>query len=499
MKKAAHFMNGRSGAVKSSIEEDNLDSWFRHGTDLFRYLLLHQKSFLLSLTVLVLLVPFVMNYTLGKPLLNGSESYYHLSLASQQHWFTGNYQFLLPMISYIPVLVLWLSSFLMGIATIILFLFVLEDLKVDNKISFFFALLIIVSPFFIFAFTTLSSSGFFLFLLSLGFFLLVKGGKARFFALFSFFFATFFDLYSTFILFLTLLLFFWSDFYQSEGGREELFKPNLKKEKFIFLAGVGVLFLIHLLILNQPFFLGPFYVQQFIPDLISDLGGLSGISFFVFLLFVIGISITWKNRSFGKIYFFLPVVFLGYYYSTQTVLITCVVILFFATVGLVHLLERKWLLQNVKKFTFLLLFLGILFSTLTYLNRLPFFGPSLDDERSLTWISKNTASEGIVFSDSLNADYITYFAQRKPFSFIRSNITVQNSTAAIFEAQYIQDLFPLLEQNNISIIYLNAQMKKTLPSEYGLLFLLKNERFKLVHSSGDSEVWMFLREGESQS
>jgi hypothetical protein len=38
-------------------------------------------------------------------------------------------------------------------------------------------------------------------------------------------------------------------------------------------------------------------------------------------------------------------------------------------------------------------------------------------------------------------------------------------------------------------------MKKNLPKaeDQGLLFLLRNERFKLVHSSENSEVWLFKK------
>ena len=35
-------------------------------------------------------------------------------------------------------------------------------------------------------------------------------------------------------------------------------------------------------------------------------------------------------------------------------------------------------------------------------------------------------------------------------------------------------------------------MKEQLSEEIGLLFLLKNERFKIVHSHEDTEVWVFV-------
>ena len=103
----------------------------------------------------------------------------------------------------------------------------------------------------------------------------------------------------------------------------------------------------------------------------------------------------------------------------------------------------------------------------------------------LEWINKNTAEKAIIFSAPENNYYIQYLAKKAAFS---GNPEVINS---IFTATYIDQLFPLLEENKIKILYITKQMKEQLPTDYGLLFLLKNERFKLVHSQGETEVWAF--------
>ena len=472
---------------EAKTNKNPINHAFSHSTALLNYLFHYKKKFLPILAFIILLIPFIINFSVGKPLLSGAESYYHLSLAQEHYRFTPNYLILLPLISYIPEKILWIIPFLLGVSTIILFINIFEKLKIEEKLSFFFTLLLIASPLFINLFTTISSNALFLFLTTLGFFLMTRESKYHHSAIIPLIIAAFFDLFSTSILLLTLIIYIWNN------KRENILSNHTKKNK-IYLLIISILLLINWLLLNQPFFLGPFHIEQTIPDLISDLGGLSGISFFSFLLFIIGMSITWKNKSCGKAYLFLPFIIPAYYYSTQTIMIISFVIFFFATIGLVSLLERKWLLQNIRNFTFLLLFLGILFSLLTYLNRSSDFSPTLSDQNSLNWIKENTAEEAIVFSDSENAEYIRYFAQHPSFSSLNANLTIKNTTAAILNANYIQDLFPLLEQNNIKIIYINSKMKEKLPKEQGLLFLLKNERFKLVHSYDESEVWMFLEE-----
>jgi len=61
----------------------------------------------------------------------------------------------------------------------------------------------------------------------------------------------------------------------------------------------------------------------------------------------------------------------------------------------------------------------------------------------------------------------------------------------IFNAFYIDELFPLLEKNEVSIIYVSEDMKRQLPTQQEFLFLLQNERFKLLYFSEEVEVWSF--------
>jgi len=152
----------------------------------------------------------------------------------------------------------------------------------------------------------------------------------------------------------------------------------------------------------------------------------------------------------------------------------------------------------LKKFTFFLLILGLIFSTLTYLERVPLNGPTESDINSFVWIKENIPQNKIILSAAENTYFIKYFTSREPFTDpLRKNNSIIWST--ILSAPYITDLFPLLEDNNISIIYIGEDMNKQLPHDKGLLYLFKNERFKLVHSHEDSEVWVFKESQEKGS
>ena len=136
--------------------------------------------------------------------------------------------------------------------------------------------------------------------------------------------------------------------------------------------------------------------------------------------------------------------------------------------------------------------LGIVFSTITFWERSNDYGPTLSDKNALSWIKDNTLSQSIIFSSPENGEYVAYFAQRKPFySFSEKNPAKYALSQEILSSIYIQDLFPILEDQGINIIYINKNLRDRLPQDRGFLFLLKNERFKLVYSNEEAQVWSF--------
>ena len=108
---------------------------------------------------------------------------------------------------------------------------------------------------------------------------------------------------------------------------------------------------------------------------------------------------------------------------------------------------------------------------------------------------KSTQKNGAILSAPENSYYIQYFTGEKTvFNLHQGEYRKEQELAQkIFMATYIEDLFPLLEDNNVSLIYLSSKMKENLPPNQGLIFLLQNERFKLLYSSENTEVWSFIK------
>lgn len=435
----------------------------------FNKILEHKKLLLIAVALAVLLTPPIINYLNNKPMLIGGESYYHLT-AEPREAINNPLIFL---VKYVPDNLLFILPIIFAFGTILCLLSLIKSAK--PEFTFFYLLILIISPAFIYTFTTISAYSFFLLLFLLGLVVLNRNSSWKYFCVLFFVPAAFFDLLSTFLMLISLAIIFYLR----------------KKDKMVWLTGaIGLFFLTaKQLLLKTPLVYGPFHAQQFFPDFIADFGGLNGISFFVVILALIGILVTWKQEGLYWSYLFLPVVIIATIYNTQAVFFLTLLTTFFATAGLIKLLERQWTLSSLKKFTILLIFLSLLFSTISFINRLPLSSPTSAEQKSLVWIYNNVDYETVIFTLPEDSYYISYFTKKEPFYKPHTHDEhKEEATTKILTAAYISELFPLLEENEIKFIFITPKMRAEAES---LLFLLKNERFKLAYSTKEVEIWMF--------
>ena len=451
---------------------------------LFRHLFRYQQWYFLLLISIILATSFVSNFLNDKPLIMGVESYYHLNLAQES---------IIKNLSYLPLYFLAnlldntqliIVPLLLSFGSLILYLQLAKKLEISSLFSIFFLIFLIFSPSFIFTYSTISAYSYFTFLTLASFLLLMQEKKRyNYFSIIPFVLATFFDIFSTFLLLMLQGMYFYH------------YQKKQRKISITIISTTVLLLLINIFFLGQQFILGPFHNQQIIADLIADLGGLSGMSFFLLFLAIIGLVVAKKQKTNNGLYLLAAIIIPAYIYSTQVIFPLTIIATIFATIGLLRLFEKKWILDTLRKFTLLLLILSILFSTFTYIDRITLNGPSAEEKGALQWISENIISQTVIFSTPENGYYIQYFTERPAFTLFHNKDKINNvDNKAILDATYVDELFPLLEKNKIEIIYVTSQMKEQLPQDYGLLFLLKNENFKLVYSQGETEVWVFKKE-----
>ncbi len=436
-----------------------------------RHLLAYRQWYLSVLVLLVLLYPLATS-----PLPKGPESYYHLTQAREVQADSFYYAPLTFLQDVLPLAWLNIIPLLLALTTVHLFLQTAIRLRMRPRTVFFFSLLLIISPTFIWVFSTISAYSYYLFLVLACFFLLTRKTQwCGYLSLLPLLLATFIDLFSTILLIIFILIYF-------------TITPERKGLKYSALAIISISLFLNLFFLRQPLILGPFQDYGFV----SDFGSRAGVSFFLLLLSLIGIATTWKRRYFAPLYlFFIPFI-PAYLYNSQAIIFLALLVIFFTTQGLVQVFERRWVLGMLKKFTLFVIILGILFSTLSYLDRYAGNTPFRTDQEVLRWVKDDTPADAVVFSHPEDSYYVSYFAERQP-SYVphHRNAQEKEDALAIVNATYVEVLFPLLEKHNVSYLYLTPFLKKKLPQEYGLLFLLRNERFKLVYSQEGYEVWEF--------
>ena len=433
---------------------------------------------------ILILIPIVISNSSNNPLLIKSESYYHLTNSQELNFFNPNYLLLNLIQKIMPYPTLIILPLFLGLASLLLFQHLLKKFNFSEQFSFFFTLFLIISPTIILEFSNITFNLFFLFFTLLTFYLLSSEKKhQQYFAIIPLMFIPFLNTYLS-LTFLTLILIYAVNEHQKSTKLTQKTIINI-----FFILFTILLILINSSLLQQPFFSGPFYSPA-TSNFISDFGGYYGISIFLFLLAIFGITITWKKSNYYLAYFTLPLL-IGLYFNNEAVFIISIILTFFATIGFLNIFEAKWENSTLKQFTVLIIILGLSFSTISYLNRINNFGPTNNDYNTLTWIKENIPSDTIILSTPENYDYLTYFSQRQGYISLRETNSYKNQQfAKILEAKYTHELFPLLEKNNINFIYINKKLSQDQKYQY-LLFLLKNERFKMVHSSQDAEIWVF--------
>lgn len=434
--------------------------------------------------LLLLTTPLLMNYQRQKPMLMGAESYYHL--VQPQGWKNALYVPLHVLQTFLPGDAFAFVPVLFALTSLLCF-YVLSKDQWRLETSLLFVIFLIISPAFIYNHTILGTASFTLALLLLSLFLGSRpSGRWRWLALIPLLFLFNID-FATLILALLVLVSF-TGLYQWE---------KLRQSKWaLAVAVLAALSLLYGLLRGQPFSLGPFHHPNLIADLISDFGGQSGVSLFILPLALLGL---WKSLSRKWIPWYLLLVYalFLYWYNPETILFLSIILIYFAALGFLYLRNRRWALHMVRNFTLLLFLLGLLFSTLTYVHRLPLSQPTHGDVLALHWLQENTESTAIIFSDPGNAYYIRYFARRNPYYEIHlRNPGQEKTTVAILNSTYVSQLFPALDSGGISTLYITPQMKRQLPQDYGLLFLLQNERFKLAHNTELIDIWFYQQENE---
>jgi len=434
-----------------------MNKYFRESKTVSYLVSNQQKVFFL---LIILLYGVVLLSHSQQPVLLGEESYHYVSIVNEY-------------IENVPTFILAVIPLLIQLGILTLFYHITNRIKLSKTFTFFFVLFVVLSPFFLYSLTSISTYAIFTLLFLLG--VVIEKNKGGWFAIIPFALTTFIDHFSTILVLLYLFV----------GSSK-----NIRKKVFLFF--IFLLFFVNLFFLNVPLTQGPFHVTDYVGDIIADLGNIGVISFFLIILAVIGIGLTWRNKKLYTTYFVLPFAILAFVLNTNTSFILSLVLISFATTAFLTIFRQKWVYPDLKKIVALIFFLGLIFSSLSFLSQIPLQNPHNSHVESLEWLEEYTPTNAIIFSTPENGVFIKAIADRPPFITSSTNdIEILSIYNQSMNAGSTSEFFPHFEEKRILYLYINENSKDLFYRNRGFHVFLNDERFKLVHSSENTEVWMF--------
>ena len=91
------------------------------------HLIRHQQAYLLALAALILIIPALINFFSGKPLIMGAESYYHLQQAKEIRAENFIYAPLAAVLLLIPVDLLFIFPLLLALISLFCFKKIIQE------------------------------------------------------------------------------------------------------------------------------------------------------------------------------------------------------------------------------------------------------------------------------------------------------------------------------------------------------------------------------------
>ena len=463
--------------------------------------------------VIVLLIPHLVRFLFYNNIMIGDEPYYHATIAKQiieqksliqnQNYIFNPYHLVLASAGYfIGVdLASKLIPFLLGLLSVLIFYLILKEFKMSIEERLFVLLILIVSPAFIYLSVISNTHSVPVFLTLLGIYLLFKKNIfLTIISLLAFAAAIPFGMFNA-LLVITIIL-----AYLVEEKQKEKIPSKSKKPSFSFKSKKAAIFLFILFIISVLCF--PLYFQQktnvlpaenMLQSSISDFGALIGISVFNIILAIIGFILMWrKKKEHSFIFLLLLIIIISSFYAKNIIVYLAFVFSVFAGYAFVKIRDMDWEIKIIKNLTILLITCGLIFSTVSYLNRISNMQPDKEVIKSLDWLKHYSNPDEVVFSHYSKGFWINAIAERpvvidKMFEYYPYARERFNDSEEIFYSRNLKNTRTLLDKYSISYIWIDSEMKQGLvweKEQQGILFLFRNnETFKNIYNNQGIEIW----------
>lgn len=408
-----------------------------------------------------------------------SEGNHYDVLQSRNHSISLTH-YLLSLISSFSHEAMVLLAAVLGLASLFLFFKLTSIFIIDKRTNIFLTLLFGVSPAFIYLFTRLNELTIATFLSFLFAYLFLKKNNWSIIVLVLLSTASFSFLIITLLL-ASIYLFY-----------------RMKQKQLLTLLIPPIISFITFAFFHTGF-LNNFFSDISFTSFFTEFGAMIGIPFFYLFLGIIGFFKSWRRRiDFSYLLLSIIVILVISLFNPAGRIFLTAYASIFAGILLNFLIDRRWEIIIIKKFTLLLVLCVVLFSTISYIDMTANSEPMNELENALIFLKSQ--SDGTVFSTQNNGFLISYFSDKKVFlddnSIHAKNYdSLRQDETSIFYSRNLETTSTLLTDNSIHYILITPVMKQGAvwrkPTD-GLLFLLENsDAFTSIYFEDNIEIWEF--------
>lgn len=241
-----------------------------------------------------------------------------------------------------------------------------------------------------------------------------------------------------------------------------------------------------------------FDLRIFLQQIISDFGSMFGYGIFHFLLLGYGIILSWKKKKEYSPFYILVamLLLLAAFVDIRFILLSTFASALFIGLGFVGVFRHHWSLDLVKDMTVIVIVCGLLFSSLSFVNRFSEADPSTTFIEGVKALREQPV--GTVLSHYSNGPYIIAVGGQVPYvnGFFHDGLADRqklNISQRLFSGNNILSVLSLLQQQDIHYIFIDSSMragKVWEREEQGLLFLLRNEEaFPLLFKNQEVTIY----------
>ena len=279
-----------------------------------------------------------------------------------------------------------------------------------------------------------------------------------------------------------------------------------KKQKTIVMITAGILVLLLLAVYL------PVTLAQGVPEitifkersplfkLFSDFGSEFGISIFMFFLAIFGLKDIWVEKyKHKKVYVAIIVLLVFLVINPEYTIYLNLVLIPLAALGIIYIFRKKWESKTIKDLTLIIFVLGLLFSSASFLNTYKNPQPSQPLVDALGFIEQTTQPAAVILYHHSKGIWINAIAKRpnvmdeKTFYAPSPNERFEDINI-LFQSRNLEITKEILNRYNIRYILITPDMKQGRvwdAEEQGLLFVLKftPEYFERVYKIQNIEIW----------